>query len=64
MRGLFGLAPEAPIPWPLVARLREPVGVNVLDRSSRPNTAMIPAALVSGSAPLCSALQPLIIQRP
>jgi hypothetical protein len=63
MRGWFGIAPEAPLPWPLVARLREPVGVSVLDMSSRPNAAMIPVALVSGSAPLCSALQPLTVPR-
>jgi dolichyl-phosphate-mannose-protein mannosyltransferase len=63
MRGWFGFAPEAPLPWPLVARLREPVGVNVLDMASRPDAAIVPAALVSGSAPLCSALQPLTIER-
>jgi hypothetical protein len=64
LRGWFGIAPEAPLPWPLVARLREPVGVSVLDMSSKPNTALVPAALVSGSAPLCGAQQPLSIQRP
>ena len=31
MRDWFGLAPDAPIPWPLVARLQDPVGVSVLD---------------------------------
>ena len=36
MRDWFGLAPDAPVPWPLVARMREPVGVSVLDMSSQP----------------------------
>ena len=36
MRGWFGLAPDAPVPWPLVARMREHGGVSVLDMSSQP----------------------------
>jgi len=63
MRDWFGLAPEAPAPWPLVARMREPVGVSVLDLSSRPATGTVPAALAPGGAPRCSALQPLTMER-
>lgn len=63
MRDWFGFAPEGPLPWPLVARLREPVGVSVLDLSSRPSGAM-PVDVTVGGAPRCSALQPLSILRP
>ena len=62
-RDWFGIPLQAPLPWPLVARLREPVGVSVLDMSSRPNAAMVPVALVSGSAPLCGPQQPLSVPR-
>lgn len=62
MRDWFGLAPDAPAPWPLVARMREPVGVSVLDMSSRP-ARTIPAALAPGGTPLCGAQQPLTMQR-
>jgi Dolichyl-phosphate-mannose-protein mannosyltransferase len=62
MRDWFGLAPEAPLPWPLVARLREPVGVSVLDLASRPPAGTVPAALTPGRAPRCSAQQPLVIR--
>ena len=64
MRGWFGLAPDAPIPWPLVARMREPVGVSVLDMSSQPRRAEpFRRALEPGGTPLCGAHQPLTIQR-
>jgi hypothetical protein len=62
MRDWFGLAPEAPVPWPLVARMREPLGVSVLDLSSRPPAGTVPSALTPGSAPRCVALQPLVIR--
>jgi 4-amino-4-deoxy-L-arabinose transferase-like glycosyltransferase len=62
MRDWFGLAPEAPVPWPLVARMREPVGVSLLDLSSRPPAGTVPAALTPGSAPHCVALQSLVIR--
>lgn len=61
MRDWFGLAPDAPAPWPLVARLREPVGVSVFDMSSR-SSGGVPTALTPGAAPRCSAPQPLTIQ--
>jgi hypothetical protein len=64
MRAWFGLAPDAPSPWPLVARMREPVGVSVLDMASQPAAQIVPAALAPGGAPLCAAQQPLTIQRP
>jgi hypothetical protein len=63
MRAWFGLAPDAPAPWPLVARLQEPLGVSVLDMSSRPPEHTVPTALTSGGGPRCSAPQPLTIQR-
>ena len=63
MRGWFGLAPHAPIPWPLVARLRDPVGVSVLDLSTRPASSAGPMALALAGTPLCGAQQPLILQR-
>ena len=64
MRGWFGLAPAAPIPWPLVARLRDPVGVSVLDLATRPASSVGPAALALAGTPLCSTQQPLSIQQP
>ena len=63
MRGWFGIAPDAPVPWPLVARMQEHGGVSVLDLSSQPSVPTVPAALASGGTPLCSAQQPLTIQR-
>lgn len=63
MRAWFGLVPDAPAPWPLVARLQEPVGVSVLDMSSRPSVHTVPTALTSGGGPRCSAPPPLTIQR-
>jgi hypothetical protein len=63
MRGWFGIAPDAPVPWPLVARMRDHGGVSVLDLSSRPPADTVPAALASGDTPLCTAQQPLTIQR-
>ena len=56
MREWFRLAPDTPAPWPLVARMREPVGVSVLDLSSLP-AQVAPAALTPGRAPRCSAPQ-------
>ncbi len=64
MRSLFGIAPDAPAPWPLVARVPEPVGVSVLDMASEPPAHTAPAALTSGGAPLCGAQQPLTTSRP
>ena len=61
MREWFGLAPGASVPWPLVARMREPVGVSVLDLSSHPVQA-VPAALTQGRAPRCGAPQPITIR--
>jgi hypothetical protein len=63
MRDWFGIAQDAPVPWPLVARLREPVGVNLLDLRSRPAEHTVPAALSPGGTSRCSAPQPLTIQR-
>jgi hypothetical protein len=63
MRAWFGLAPEAPAPWPLVARLQEPIGVSVLDMSSRPSLHTVPTALTSGGGPRCGVPQPLTIPR-
>jgi hypothetical protein len=64
MRGWFGLAPEAPIPWPLVARMRENGGVSVLDLATKVPGSVAPVALTSGEAPHCGAQQPLTMQRP
>ena len=63
MRDWFGLAPDAAAPWPIVARMREPVGVSVLDMTSQPAARTIPAALEPGGTPLCGPQQPLTIQR-
>ena len=63
MRDWFGLAPDAPAPWPLVARMREPVGLSVLDMSSQPPAQTVPAALGPGGSPRCGAHQPVTIQR-
>ena len=63
MRDWFGLAPDGPAPWPLVARMREPIGVSVLDLSSHA-AHVVSAELSPGRAPRCSAPQPLSIQRP
>jgi hypothetical protein len=63
MRTWFGLAPDASAPWPLVARLREPVGVSVLDMASRPSAGTVPTALTPGGAPRCGAPRPLSIGR-
>jgi Dolichyl-phosphate-mannose-protein mannosyltransferase len=62
MREWFGLAPDAPTPWPLVARLRDPIGVSVLDLSSHP-AIVVPVALTQGRAPRYSAQQPLTVER-
>jgi hypothetical protein len=64
MREAFRFAPGAPVPWPSVARLKEPVGVSVLDLSSQPPARIVPAALALGQTPRCGAQQPLTIQRP
>jgi hypothetical protein len=64
MRGWFGLGPDAPVPWPLVARMREHGGVSVLDLSTVPPGPIVPAALESGEAPHCGAQQPMTLQRP
>jgi hypothetical protein len=64
MRDAFGLAPGAPVPWPNVARLTEPVGVSVLDLSSQPPARTVPVALALGQTARCGAQQQLTIQRP
>jgi hypothetical protein len=56
MRDWFGLAPDAPLPWPLVARMQDHGGVSVLDLSSTRRTAAVPVALASGGTPLCGAM--------
>ena len=61
MRDRFGFAPDAPVPWPLVARMQSPIGVSVLDLSSNPAQAA-PADLAPGRAPRCSAPQPILIR--
>jgi hypothetical protein len=63
MRGWFGLTPDAPVPWPLVARMQAHGGVNVFDLSPRAPPGIVPAALESGGTPRCAALQPLTVQR-
>jgi hypothetical protein len=63
MRTWFGLAPDASAPWPLVARLKEPVGVSVLDMASRSSADTVPTALTSGGALRCGAPHPLTIGR-
>lgn len=62
MRDWFGLVPDAPVPWPLVARMQQHGGVSVFDLSSRAPAGIIPAALESGGTPRCGALRPLTLQ--
>ena len=63
MRDWFGLAPDAQIPWPLVARMRAHGGVSVLDMATQRAAGTVPVSLESGGAPLCGEHQPLTIQR-
>jgi hypothetical protein len=52
VRELLGLAPEAALPWTLVARMREPVGVSVF--ALVPEPATMPVALSVGAASPCA----------
>jgi len=58
----FNLVADAPLPWRLVARIREPVGVSIFDMS--PDDAPErPVALEPGDAPLYSGPQELSVAR-
>jgi hypothetical protein len=61
-RDWFGLAPETPLPWPLVARMRENGGVSVLDLSSGAQRAS-PVVITPGDAPLCLGPAPFAFVR-
>jgi hypothetical protein len=52
VRSQFGLAEEAPLPWPIVARMRDLGGVTVYDMATRPEAAQ-PIALEPGSGRWC-----------
>ena len=63
MREWFGLPPDAPPPWTLMARMREHGGISVFDLTTQRADAIIPVALASGEAPHCGAQQPLTLER-
>lgn len=63
LREWFGLAPDAPLSWPLVARMQEHGGVNVFDLAARAPAGIVPTALEPGGTARCTALHPLTIQR-
>ena len=52
VRSQFGLAEEAPLPWPVVARMRDLGGLTVYDMATRPEGAQ-PMALEPGSGRWC-----------
>lgn len=52
VRSQFGLAEEAPLPWPIVARMRDLGGLTVYDMATRPEAAQ-PIALEPGSGRWC-----------
>jgi len=62
-RGWFGVAADAPLPWPLIARMRENGGVSVYDLGSRAS-AVAPVSIEPGGTPRCAAPPPLLVQRP
>jgi hypothetical protein len=62
MRGWFGLPAASPLPWPLVARMREHGGVSLLDLASNPGP-RVPESLEPQSGPLCVRQQPLRVER-
>jgi hypothetical protein len=62
VRGQFGLAAEQPLPWRVLARMRELGGVTVFDMSTNPDTPT-PVSLEPGSAPRCPARLSVIVRR-
>jgi hypothetical protein len=61
-RNWSGLAPETPLPWPLVARMPENGGVSVLDLSATAQRAT-PVVIRPGGAPLCLGPAPFAFAR-
>lgn len=57
----FNLPPDAPLPWRLVARMREPASVSIFDMSPAAAPPAPPVALESVDVPLYSAPQPLSV---
>jgi hypothetical protein len=53
VRRQFGFQPDAPLPWPILARLRE-YGMTVFDMATHP-TPVTPIALEPGSRHWCAA---------
>jgi hypothetical protein len=53
VRSQFGLAADAPLPWPIVARMRELGGLTVFDMATAPAPAT-PIALEPGSGHRCA----------
>ena len=56
----FGFAPDAPLPWPVLARMRENGGVTIFDLSKAGVTQ--PASIEPGGQPLCPAPVPLTLR--
>lgn len=61
VRKQFNLAGDKPLPWRLVAHLREHGGVSIFDMSPDAASPGPPVALESSDAPLYSAPQPLSV---
>jgi hypothetical protein len=53
VRSQFGFAPDAPLPWPIVARMRELGGLTVFDMATAPG-AVTPIALEPSSRYWCA----------
>lgn len=62
-REWFGLAADAPPPWPLIARMREHGGVSLYDMSPGARRDVIPVALTPAAAPRCEGPKELRLRR-
>jgi hypothetical protein len=60
VREHFGIAPDAPLPWPVRARMRELGGLTVFDLATSPDPSP-PVALEPGSRHLCARRHPPVI---
>jgi hypothetical protein len=63
VRKQFNLSSDGPLPWRLVARMRDRARVDIFDMSPTAGTPARPIALEAVDAPLYSAPQPLAVVR-